>query len=491
MKKVIFFMIDSLMPHVLDECIEKHLVPGLKFLIERGMYWDQCTTVFPTMTATVDCSLITGEYADIHKIPALIWYNPEEKRLVNYINGMLPVAKMGLYTCAHDVICSLNESHLSKNVQTIYEDLEKLGRTSGSINLIAHRSSQKYPVRLPFLLKLGTMFRPFEEVSGPDVFTLGRVAQSKLDPPLPWSWDETLIGHYGINDHFATRVLCHLIRHQLLPDFTMVYMPDNDHKVHRKPKEACRILRKVDDKIQKILNMFSSWEEAIEKHVFILTGDHGQTLIGQAKNHNIDLDDHLKGLKIADYAGTVKESDDLVIANNERMTNIYPLKPHVDTEVIYRLQQDPRIDLIAYKANEWVEVRSGEKRESIRFRPEGNSTDLYGRTWTLEGNADILDLDLATNGNSNKISFGDYPDVLSRLYGALFSQTCPIISCTAKPGYDFKSAYAPTHLGGGSHGSLHLTDSTVPLIIAGAGQEKPFKNPRLVDLKGYILGLLT
>ncbi|MEW9672055.1 alkaline phosphatase family protein [Ammoniphilus sp. 3BR4] len=491
MKKVIFLMIDSLMPEVLEDCINRGLTPALAFFKEKGMYWDKCTSVFPTMTASVDCSLVSGEYPDKHKIPALVWYDLEQRSLVNYGNGSMPVRKLGLGQCATDVLHGMNDKHLSRNVSTIYEELEVRGRTSGSINLIAHRSRKKYKVNLPFLLRLLTGFRTFPDVSGPDLFTMGRLVRSPIHPRLPWAWDESVFRHYGINDDFAIRLLKHLISHDTTPDFTMVYLPDNDHQVHIHPKKACAILQKVDQKLQSVLNQFSSWEQALEKYVFIITGDHGQTLIGNSeKIHNITLEDLLAGLRITPYGEKPASEDDLLIANNERMTYIYPFKSGVDKEVIHRLKQEERIDIIAWKDGDWVSVCSGQKEGELCFRRGGELQDIYGAAWTIKGERGILDLQ--TSADSQMLSFGDFPDVLARLYGALYSQDIPMIAVTAKPGCEFKSEYAPTHLNGGSHGSLHWKDSTIPLIVTGTeGKNRPFQHPRLVDLKNYILQLLT
>jgi hypothetical protein len=489
-KKVIFFMIDSFMPDVLEKCLKEGKVPALAFFMQKGMYWNECTTVFPTMTASVDCSLITGEYPDKHKIPALIWYSPEEKRIINYINGGFPLLPMGITNCAKNVLCALNDEHLSKDVRTIYEELADQGKTSGSINLIAHRSYQKYKFDLPFLLRLLTKFSSFNDVTGPDIFTMGCLVRSKLNPALPWRWDESIFRNYGLNDAFATRFLGHLIRHRILPDFTMVYLPENDHQVHLHPERACEILAKVDTHLQKFLNQFSSWDEAVEKYLFILTGDHGQTIIGNSESHNIHLEGLFTGMQIATYGDKTIEKNDLVIANNERVTYIYPLKPHVEEEVIARSKKEERIDLIAWKELDWVHVCSGKKSGMCRFRRGGNTKDIYNADWTVEGDLQILDLSQESEGRN--VTFGEFPDVFSRLYGALFSQDIPFVVLTAAPGYEFKSAYAPTHLGGGSHGSIHRKDSTIPLIISGGNDRPPsFQAPRLVDLKNYILQVLT
>jgi hypothetical protein len=73
-----------------------------------------------------------------------------------------------------------------------------------------------------------------------------------------------------------------------------------------------------------------------------------------------------------------------------------------------------------------------------------------------------------------------------------FTELCiqefPMIVITARPRYEFKSKFYPVHLDGGSHGSLHKYDSTIPLIITGT--EYPINEPpRLIDLKNFVINL--
>ena len=95
-------------------------------------------------------------------------------------------------------------------------------------------------------------------------------------------------------------------------------------------------------------------------------------------------------------------------------------------------------------------------------------------------------MDLSIN-KQNGINYGDYPDALARLYGALHSHAGRYIIVDAKPGYEFVGKNSPNHAGGAAHGSLHKVDSEVPLIIAGTDQ-KP-KNHRLVDFKDWLVEL--
>ncbi|GIP31564.1 alkaline phosphatase family protein [Paenibacillus sp. J2TS4] len=485
MKKVIVLLVDSLMPDTLEDCIRHKTVPALQFLITRGRYWPHCVTAFPTMTASVDSSLLTGVYPDIHRVPGLIWYNPEEKTIINYINGWKCIRKLGIAYCAQNVLYNLNEKHLSKQVSTVFEELDKMGVTSASINAMVHRSSKKHPVQLPFLVKLATGFKLQQELSGPDFLTLGAMADTKVKQHIP----SRLRGGarlYGINDEYAVSVVKHLIKSGHQPDFMLVYLPDNDHEVHKNnPAHAESSLIRVDGHIQDLLNTFDSWDQTLDQNIIIVISDHGQTRIGKSKEFNIDLDELLKSFHVFQLGERVSNQD-LIVCNNERMAYIYPLRPAIQHEIIETLVTEARCDLIAWKEDKGVRVKEGGSGREVYFAKGGSQRDVYHSAWTIVGEWEVLDL----QKDGDLFHYRDYPDVLSRLYGALYSQDIPMIVITARPRYEFKSRYYPTHLNGGSHGSLHKYDSLIPLIIAGT--QHPVKEPpRLIDLKQFVMELFN
>jgi hypothetical protein len=483
MKKVILLLIDSLMPNILEDCMRQKTVPALQFLKDRGRYWSNCVTVFPTMTASVDSSLLTGAYPNVHRVPGLVWYHPEEKAVINYLNGWKCVRKLGLSACAQNVLYNLNEKHLSKKVTTLFEELENRGKTSASINTIIHRGSKKHRVRLPFFMNLATGFRFRGDISGPDVLTLGAMVQTNVKQRIP-SNIQGCRRRYGINDKYAVHVAKQLIKSNHQPDFMLVYLPDNDHEIHRKsPIHAEESLIRVDHRIQEILNVFDSWDDALNQCVFIVTSDHGQTHIGKEKEFNIDLDKLLEPFHILQLGENVSDHD-LVVCNNERMAYIYPLKPDKQQQILRHLLSESRIDLIAWKEGRGVSVREGGSGRAVYFEPGGLNVDIYGTTWNITGEWATLDVKL----DDGILHYGDYPDVLSRLYGALYSQDIPLIAVTARPRYEFKSQFYPVHLDGGSHGSLHKYDSMIPLIITGT-EHRINEPPRLIDVKHFIINI--
>lgn len=484
MKKVLLFLVDSMMPDVLEQCVAEGKAPAFQFMMEHGQYINDCVTVFPTMTASIDCSLVTGVYPNQHTVPGLVWYDPDTKKIINYINGAVPVAKIGIAHCAQNVLYDLNEQHLSRHVKTIHEELEEQGYVSGSINVIAHRGHKNHNLQLPFPLQAVTGGQLPRKVSGPTIFSMGTMAVPNIFRPIPWGMGHTSIGSYGINDAYAIDVLIEVIASGKQPDFTLVYLPDNDHKLHRTPKKAVEHLAAVDQQLARFLNTYQSWETALDDNIFMFISDHGQTTIGVDPSHNIDLEKLLAQFRLHKLGEEIKQEDEIVVCNNERMTYLYPLQDGLTAQIVNAVRDEPRIDLIAWKEQEWVHVRKGgREQQALRFCKGGTRTDCYGTAWTLEGDMEILDL--ATNAQGS-ICFDTYPDALSRLYGALFARKDAVVVVTAAPAHEFYSEYAPTHLGGGSHGSLHKRDSLIPLIVAGA--KNIVKRPaRLVDVKGFIL----
>jgi predicted AlkP superfamily pyrophosphatase or phosphodiesterase len=112
-KKVIFLMIDSLMAQAIDQGIKQKELPTLQFLIEHGQYYKDMVTSFPTMSVTIDSSLLTGTYPDGHRVPGLIWYSSDEKKVINYGTGPMEVFKHGVDPVLVDALINLNGKHLN------------------------------------------------------------------------------------------------------------------------------------------------------------------------------------------------------------------------------------------------------------------------------------------------------------------------------------------------------------------------------------------
>jgi hypothetical protein len=60
-----------------------------------------------------------------------------------------------------------------------------------------------------------------------------------------------------------------------------------------------------------------------------------------------------------------------------------------------------------------------------------------------------------------------YPDALARVWASLTCPTSGEVLLSAAPGYEFLDWGGAAHVGGGSHGSLHASDSLGALVLCG------------------------
>jgi predicted AlkP superfamily pyrophosphatase or phosphodiesterase len=478
-KPVILLIIDTLMSYPLEVAVQTGRAPALQFLMEKGCYIPNMVSSFPTMSVTIDSSLLTGTYADQHHVPGLSWFDESQKKIINYGTGFREAFMLGMHQVIWNLFYRLNNEHLSNDVPTIYEELAEMGIPSASINAFVYRGNTPQRLHVPRLLSTLTHLQETEwTTKATPIFSLG--AFSKL---RPWSKvPQIAAGNYK----FAARELRYLIRKNKLPGFTVCMFQDLDLRIHFKGPMDIKGIAQIDREIQKTLNLYPSWEEAVNRNIWMVMGDNGHAPMGaKYSNFIIDLRKILKNYRIARLQRQIHEKDQLVLCVNQRMAYIYVLERDLPlSDIIERLRNDTRIDIIAWKDGDYINVVSGIKQGSLRYYKGGEYTDIYEQTWTIEGNADLLDLDITDKG---KVSYRDYPDALARLYGALKSHPGRFIVVNAKPGCEFKAQCTPFHLGGSAHGSLHKQESLVPLVIAGTTATPKF--PRLVDMKDFVIQL--
>jgi predicted AlkP superfamily pyrophosphatase or phosphodiesterase len=474
-KKVIVIIVDSLLEEPLQLMIKQNKLPAFSFLQKNGWYTNRMISSFPTMSVAIDSTLLTGSYPDKHHIPALRWYDINERRIIHYGDGLVPTLKSGVKQVMTDGLFHLNNTHLSKNVLTIHEELARSGYSTASINGLVYRGSTMQTLTIP---------GPYQDIQtmGPSYFVLGsfhHYVQTNLK--------EQYVHFYGINNQVSVQHLVQLIQQHSLPSFTFVYLPDMDQEVHKYGRNLTESIVNVDKQLQSVFNSFGSWQEALRNQVFIIMGDSGiSKMKATRKEAIIDLDHLFGSMRIAKLEN-IKPTDDLALAVNERMAYVYPLQEHIQEKAIIDLiKKDLRIDTISWKNGDWLSVMQGGTTKQLKFRPGTHYIDPYGQKWDIQGEVNVLDLKI--NKQKNLLLYGTYPDGLMNLYSAAHSHPGRFIIFTAKPGYEMKGADSPTHVGGGAHGSLHKIDSYIPMFVAGT--EKRPKTLRLVDLKSFILSLV-
>ncbi|WP_102345122.1 alkaline phosphatase family protein [Bacillus sp. Marseille-P3661] len=481
-KKVIMLIVDTLMDSSLQAAVKEGKAPALQFFIEKGCYISNLISPFPTMSVNVDSTLLTGVACDQHKIPGLVWYNQAENRIVNYGSHVRELYKLGLKQSMKDIFYNLNHEHLSKQHKTIHETLNEKGIQTATINALLYRGNNPCRLKIPFLLSLITGLKREMDSYSPDLFSYGRMHHLNPNKKKAFFWQR-----YGFNDKFTSNEMSYLIRENKLPAFTIAYFPDLDQSVHKHGRKDVKGVQKVDEELQNILNQFNSWESALNDNIWIILGDNGQAWTDADRNETlIDLRKLLNQYRIVKLSKGIKAEDEIVLGVNQRMSYIYTLNPEKVplTDIVQIMRTDKRIDVIAQKNRETVTVISGINDGELHFYPEGKYMDEYGKSWHVEGNFEILDLEIV----NNNIKYGNYPDALARLYAPFLSHSGDFIMVSANRGYEFIGEGSPKHVAGASHGGLHKQDSLVSMIICGT--ESQPKHLRIVDIKDWLLTLI-
>lgn len=478
-KPVVMIIVDSLMDTPLQKVIKDNNAPALQFLLNNGTYHPEVVSSYPTMSVSIDSTLLTGTYPDQHKVPALVWYDEDEKRLISYGSASKEIMKLGPKQVLTDSLFHLNEKHLSQDVKTLHEEL---GTQTASINTLVFRGNQKKQLNIPRILQFLKFAEQNAEVQAPAYFSYGLLSRYN-----PRNNNTHLWQGFGFNDKFAAEELTYLIQENRLPAFSIVYFSDNDKEVHKSGENVTKGIVEADKKLQEVLDAFGSWEEAINNITWIVMGDSGQTYIKNNKKEAlVDLRTLLKDYRIHKINEPIQKQDQIVLGLNERMSFVYLLDDEMQQEEIATLlKSDSRIDVIAWKEGNWVKVISGDKSGSLSFKPGGQIVDPYGQAWTLEGDEKILDIYI----KDNQITYQDYPDGLARLYSSFFSHSGKYLVINAMPGYEFIGEGSPRHVGGASHGSLHKDDTHFPMIVAGTDVSP--KHDRVIDFKEWILQLVN
>ncbi len=484
-KKVIMLMADSLLVQALDRGIKNNELPAFKYLIEHGQYYKDVVSSFPTMSVTIDSTLLTGTHPDRHHVPGLIWYDAEEKRLVNYGTGTMESWRHGADKVLQDALVRLNQSHLNPHVRTVFEELARYGLTSGSVNGLIYRGNTEHTLTIPPWIQVPVSAPKQLKVKGPDFFAFGLFANPlEGEVRLP----DGLTNKLGFTNEYALRTVKHLIRTGRLPDFLYVYLPDMDQRLHRYGPDDAEGIRRLDGQLASLLQAFGSADEALKQAVIIVTGDSGVApLLPSSRKPVVELSSLLNAYNVLKPGDSVGPATDIVLAVNETMAYVYKLKSNPSLHQLAVLfASEPRIDLIAWKEGGWIHVMRNGVTGRFLYKAGGPVKDDYGQTWTLNGSTDVLDLHLS---GGNRLAYGRYPDALARLSGALHSHKGDFLAITAKPGFELADQSSPTHEGGGGHGSLHRTESVVPVIVGGTNAE--LTRHRIVDLKQYVIRLLT
>ena len=195
------------MSEPLQKAMKEGKAPAFSFLMNNGHYIPEMISSYPTMSVSIDSTILTGAYPDQHKVPGLIWFKEDEHRMVSYGSGFREIWNNGVKNVAHDSVIHLNQTHLSKEVQTIHEELANRNLSSASINGLLYRGSVQHELNVPKLLSMTKLLPKEIEVNGPTLLSLGVLSQyNQENHRHKFIWNRM-----GVNNKFTANELKYLI----------------------------------------------------------------------------------------------------------------------------------------------------------------------------------------------------------------------------------------------------------------------------------------
>jgi predicted AlkP superfamily pyrophosphatase or phosphodiesterase len=459
-KKLVLVVIDALKPAMLERAIASGRAPALARIRAEGTYVEDCVAAFPSVTPVCAATITTGVGPGAHRIPSMNWYHREEARYVEYGSSFSASRQFGVLRSLTDTVYRMNAEHLSPDVETVFESLDDLGvRTAGTTYLI-YRGRHHHEVSNETALArivTSTLFR--RTIDGPqELFYADLYASRKTGC-------RGQLGMPGVRDQHTGCVGAYLVEHDLF-DFMLFSLPDNDAWSHKNgPHAQVTSIAGADRQLERLMHAAGGPDKFLEDHAIIVASDHSQAAVEE----RIRLDRAFDEFEVAAPSPSRPVGAEIAISPAQRSAMVYALDPERRESLVQRsldaVSELEGVDLALWRTNGQAAVRS--RRGELRFAPGGDLQDPRGSRWSVEGELATLRAEV----QDGRFLCTEYPDALSRIWSALDCPTAGDVLLSAAPGYEFVDWGGADHVGGGSHGSLHRTDSLGVLLWCGTGPD--------------------
>jgi predicted AlkP superfamily pyrophosphatase or phosphodiesterase len=407
-RKLVLIVVDGMTPAAFERAVESGRAPALAFLAEHGDY-RQATSVFPSLTPVCLSSIATGAGPGVHHIPSLVWWNRQERRVVEYGSSFAALRAAGLSQSLLDPIFNMNAHHLAPDAVTIYEALDDAGLVAAAVNITCYRGRHRYLPALPGVGRAAYGPRRF--------FFYGLFESDRTGAPFA-----VRSRRAGSVDAYAAAVGRWLVTRDGF-DFFAFYLSAYDFASHAAGPEgevADRALEQSDAAIGALFDAAGGPDEFLDRYAVVLLSDHGQTAVERVAR----LEE-----PFADVAA------DVVVTASNRAGQVY-LLPHARVEaaeLARRLDGFPAVD--------------------VTLRRE--DSEVVARRDGADAPAEKL----------------DHPDAARRARSALANPNAGELLVSAAEGWELADLGGRHHAGGGSHGSLVAGDSLVPIVTVGLRAE--------------------
>jgi hypothetical protein len=452
--KLVLAVIDGLKPAMLERTMTGGQAPTLALLAERGTYVRDCVAEFPSVTPVCAATIATGEGPDGHRIPSMNWYHRGERRYVEYGSSFSASRRFGLTQQLTDTVYNMNGVHLAPETATVFERLDDAGLRTAGTTYLMYRGRHRHEVaRDTALTRLASAVLP-HPVLGPrelfyaDIFASRRTGcRSQLGLP-------------GVRDRHAGCVGAYLVERDLF-DFLLLSLPDNDTHSHKYgPHAQVASIAEADRQLDRLMQAAGGAEAFLAQHAVIVASDHSHAAVEQT----VRLWDAFEDFAVLAPVDPRPEEAEIALCPAQRAAMLYALVEEGRESLIPRLVRRALdvdgVDLAMWHAagEAVIAGRGGE----LRFAPQDGAASRD--RWQVEGELSLVGGAVDEEG---AFSSSAYPDALRRAWSVVTCPTAGDVILSASPGYEFVDWGGVAHLRGGSHGSLHGSDSLAPLICCG------------------------
>src|SRR4051812_39324193 len=460
--KLVLAVIDGLKPAMLDRAIATGRAPALKAIVERGTYVDECCAAFPSVTPVCAASIATGERQDRHRIPSMNWYHREEQRYVEYGSSFSASRRFGIARQLTDTVFNMNAEPLPADVPTVFESLDDAGvRTAGTTYVMPGGGrAPRLPRERPPPRLASTVVR--RSVMGPKELFYADIFASRE------TGCRSQLGLPGIRDQHAGCVATYLVENDLF-DFLLLSLPDNDTHSHRNgPHAQVASIANADRQLERMFHAGGGADAFLAEHAVIVVADHSHAPV----ERRIELGSAFDEFHLLPPSGAGRDDAEIALCPAQRSAMGYALLPEGRDALVPRLADAAAalegVDLVMWRPAPREGAIRGAAGE-LRFAPGGDVRDARGGRWSVDGPLEVLDAEL----RDGAVRTTSYPDALARVWAALTCDTSGDVLLSAAPGWEFPDWGGVDHIGGGSHGSLHRSDSLGALAFCGVAPPDP------------------
>ena len=455
-KKFVLAVIDGLKPSALERAASTGRAPSLKLLMERGTYVPDCVAAFPSVTPVCAAAIATGTFQDRHRIPSMNWWWRDEKRYVEYGSSFGASRKFGINRQLTDTVYRMNMEHLSAKTTTVFEDLDDADiRTAGTTYLMYRGRHEHLVSRDTALTRIAgsTLFR--KPILGPKELFYADIYASRK------TGCRSTMGMPGIRDQHSGCVGAHLVEHDLF-DFLLLSLPDNDTHSHKfGPHAQVTSIHEADRQIERVMHAAGGPDAFLEQYAMVIMADHSHAPVEQS----VDMFAALKDFELTGPQAAKPDQGEIAVCPAQRSAMVYVLVPEARETLVPRLLETCRkidgVDLVMHRENGTAVITREDA--ALTFSPGEEVRDVRGGSWVVRGDLAVLDARIEDGVFHSEA----YPDALARVWAALQCPTSGDVLLSAAPSYEFVDWGGADHVGGGSHGSLHRSDSLGALIMTG------------------------